>query len=92
VPVSHKSFAWWPKRFFELMLRPFSSKLDALVMRRISQRAFRMHGKHFEKRDFDVAFKATPHISKNHRGNYQRKITDKFNERVSSFFSEMVPQ
>jgi hypothetical protein len=92
VPASHNSLSWWPKGLFEILLRPFSTSLDAIVMRRLSQRAFRIHGKHFEKKDFDVAFKATPHISKNHRGNYQRKITDKFNQRVANFFSEMVPQ
>lgn len=92
VPASKRSFAWWPKRFFENVLDPFSATLDAFVMHRLSQRAFRIHGKQFEKKDFDVAFKAAPHVSKNHRGNYQRKITDKFNQRVAAFLREMVPQ
>ena len=92
VPASEKSLAWWPKRFFERMLGPFSENLDAFVMKKLSQRAYKIYGRHFEKRDFDVAFKAAPHVSKNHRGNYQRKITDKFNQRVAAFFREMVPQ
>lgn len=88
---SHNAYPWWPKRFFEILLNPFAPKLDALVMRKLNDRAFRIHGQSFEKKDFDVAFKATPHVSKNHRGNYQRKITDKFEQRVASFFREMVP-
>ena len=91
-PASKKKFSWWPKRFFETVLSPFAATLDAFVMRRLSQRAFRIHGSQFDKKDFDVAFKAAPHISKNHRGNYQRKITDKFEQRVAAFFREMVPQ
>lgn len=91
VQVSYQSFGWWPKRFFERLLTSFAPKLDALVMKKLNERAIRIHGQHFEKGDFDVAFKATPHVSKNHRGNYQRKITDKFEERVASFFREMVP-
>ena len=89
--VSHPSLAWWPKRFIEALLRPFALPLDAFVMKRLSSSAYRIYGKDFNKRDFDVAFKATPHVSKNHRGNYQRKITDKFEQRVASFFREMVP-
>lgn len=92
VPASKKAFAWWPKRFLEILLSPFASALDAFVMKRISQRTQRIYGNQFEKKDFDVAFKTAPHVSKNHRGNYQRKITDKFNQRVAAFFREMVPQ
>jgi hypothetical protein len=90
-PVSHSSFAWWPKRFFERLLTPFARPLDSWVMRKLTTRAVRIHGPVFEKRDFDVAFKATPHVSKNHDGNYQRKVTDTFEQRVASFFREMVP-
>jgi hypothetical protein len=89
--VSHPSLVWWPKRFFERLLTPFARSLDSWVMRKLTKRAVRIHGNVFEKRDFDVAFKATPHVSKNHDGNYQRKVTDKFDQRVASFFREMVP-
>jgi len=88
---SQKSFAWWPKRLIELILTPFAPSLDAFVMTRLTQRALRLHGNQYDKKDFDVAFKATPHVSKNHAGNYQRRITDKFHQRVASFFGEMVP-
>lgn len=89
--TSHRSFGWWPKGLVERMLTPFASGLDSFVMRRLTERAYRLYAGKFEKPDFDVAFKATRHVSKNHVGNYQRKITDKFNQRVRSFFSEMVP-
>lgn len=89
--ASEKVLAWWPKRLLEGVLTPFASWLDPFVMRKLTQRAQRLHAHKFEKEDFDVAFKAAPHVSKNHIGNYQRKITDKFNQRVRSFFSEMVP-
>lgn len=90
--TSKKSFTWWPKGFFESLLNPFAARLDAFVMKRLSQRAARIYGHKFDKKDFEVAFKAARHVSKNHRGNYQRKITDKFNQRVAAFFREMVPQ
>jgi hypothetical protein len=88
---SNPSFAWWPKRLTEILLRPFSSRLDSFVMKKLTERAIRIHGHRFEKCDFDIAFKATPYLSKNHEGNYQRKITDKFEQSVTSFFREMVP-
>jgi hypothetical protein len=91
-PASEKKLSLWPKKFLELLLRPFSAGLDVFVMEQLSKRAVRIHGQRYEKKDFDVAFKAGPHVSKNHAGNYQRKITDKFNQRVATFFSEMVPQ
>lgn len=86
-----KSYAWWPKGLVESLLKPFAPRLDAFVMKKLTQRAYRLHGHKLEKEDFDVAFKATRHVSKNHLSNYQKKITDKFNQRVRSFFSEMVP-
>lgn len=92
MPASKKAFAWWPKGLFESLLAPFATSLDAFVMRQLSKRAYRIYGHQFDKKDFDVAFKAAPHVSKNHRGNYQRLITDKFNQRVATFFREMVPQ
>ncbi|HZY81729.1 MAG TPA: hypothetical protein VFE50_19535 [Cyclobacteriaceae bacterium] len=85
------SLPWLPKKFAERLLSPFAPRLDALVMRKLTQRAYRLHGHKLERDDFDIAFKAAPHVSKNHLSNYQKKITDKFNQRVRSFFSEMVP-
>lgn len=89
--TSHKALPWWPKRLVEFMLEPFAPSLDGFVMRKLTQRARRLHAHKFDKQDFEVAFKAARHVSKNHIGNYQRKITEKFNQRVRSFFSEMVP-
>jgi hypothetical protein len=89
--VSGKPPAWLPKRIWEMVLTPFAPRLDAFVMRKLTQRAYRLHGHKLERGDFDIAFKAAPHVSKNHLSNYQKKITDKFNQRVRSFFSEMVP-
>lgn len=88
---SNSALPVWPKRLCEALLAPFASKLDGFVMRKLTKRAFELHGGKFNKRDFEVAFKAAPHVSKNHAGNYQRKITDKFHERVAAFFGEMVP-
>ncbi|HEX8060821.1 MAG TPA: hypothetical protein VF473_07790 [Cyclobacteriaceae bacterium] len=79
-----------PKRLFEALLKPFAPALDNFVMKRLTQRAQRLHAHRYEQKDFDVAFKSTPHVSKNHAGNYQRLITDKFHQRVNSFFGEMV--
>ncbi len=92
VPPSKQKLSWWPKGFIETLLDPFASTLDAFVMKRLSQRAYRIYGHKYDRKDFNVAFKAAPHVSKNHRGNYQRKVTDKFNQRVAAFFREMVPQ
>ena len=91
VVPSNSSFAWLPKRLIEAVLKPFAARLDSFVMRKLTQRAVEIYGNKFEKRDFDVAFKAAAYVSKNHAGNYQRKITDKFHQRVAAFFGEMVP-
>lgn len=87
---SKPTLPWWPKGMFEAMLRPFAPKLDAFVMKKLTQRAYRLHAHLYDPKDFDVAFKATPHVSKNHAGNYQRRITDKFYQRMNSFFGEMI--
>jgi hypothetical protein len=87
---SKTTLPWWPKRLFEALLRPFAPTLDALVMKKLTQRARRLHAHRYEQRDFEVAFKATPHVSKNHAGNYQRRITDKFYQRMNSFFGEVI--
>ncbi|MEI9918791.1 MAG: nucleotidyltransferase domain-containing protein [Bacteroidota bacterium] len=78
------------KKVFEKVLDPFAPWLDSLVMKKLVQRAQRLHGHRYEQKDFDVAFKATPHVSKNHAGNYQRRITDKFHQSVRSFFGDLV--
>lgn len=89
--AGRKALAWWPKGLVEGLFKPFATQLDVFVMRKLTQRAYRLHAHKLEKEDFNVAFKATSHVSKNHLSNYQKKITDKFNQRVRSFFSEMVP-
>jgi hypothetical protein len=81
----------WPKRLFEWILEPVSRRLDAFVMQRLTLRAKRLYGHLMEQQDFEVAFKAAPHVSKNHFSNYQKKVSDKFEQRVTSFFEEMVP-
>lgn len=78
------------KTLFEKILNPVAPWMDSIVMNRLIQRAQKLHGKKLSKSDFDVAFKANPHVSKNHAGNYQRRITDKFQQRVHSFFKEVV--
>ncbi|HMJ69894.1 MAG TPA: hypothetical protein VK508_13410 [Cyclobacteriaceae bacterium] len=91
VVASNGARSWWPKRLFEGILEPLAHRLDAFVMRKLTLRARRLYGHLMEQPDFEVAFKAAPHVSKNHFSNYQRTITDKFNQRIRSFFEEMVP-
>lgn len=90
-PLSKKSLIWLPKRLFEFILKPLAGRLDSFVMHALTNRAHRLHGHKLSKQDFDVAFKSAPHVSKNHAGNYQKKVTEKFNQRVESYFREMVP-
>jgi hypothetical protein len=90
VPVPSNSGSSFGKKILEAILGPFAPWLDALVMKKLTQRAYRLHGHLYEPKDFDVAFKATPYVSKNHAGNYQRRITDKFHQSVRSFFDELV--
>ncbi len=87
---SHSRYFWFPKRFLEAVLRPFADRLDAFVMRRLTDRATRLHGHRLSPEEFSIAFKASKHVSKNHLSNYQKKITDKFNHNVRVFFGEMV--
>jgi hypothetical protein len=90
IAVDPKSESSWLKNIFERILDPFATSLDSFVMKKLVQRAQRLHAHRYEQKDFDVAFKANPHVSKNHAGNYQRRITDKFQQRVHSFFKEVV--
>jgi hypothetical protein len=87
---SNRALRWWPKRLLEWLLKPFAPMLDSFVMRKLTARARRLHAHRYDQGDFEVAFKATPHVSKNHAGNYQRRITDKFHRSVASFFGEMI--
>ena len=88
-PIVSRSSWSLVKKIFEKILNPFAPTLDAFMMKKLTARAQRLHAHRYDAKDFDVAFKATPHVSKNHAGNYQRRITDKFHQRVTSFFGEV---
>jgi predicted nucleotidyltransferase len=73
------------KKFFEFSLNPFSLPLDRFFMWLTQRRWKRLYGKKYDKKDFDLAFKTLPYVSKNHPNNYQKKILDLYQFKVNEY-------
>jgi len=73
------------KAFFEFLLNPFSRTFDKFFMKMTLRRWKRLYQKKFDKKDFAIAFKTLPHVSKNHPNNYQKKILDLYQLKVNEY-------
>ncbi len=70
---------------FEFLLTPFAPALDKWLMQMALRRWKRLYENKFDKRDFAIAFKTRPHVSKNHPKNFQRKILDLYQVKMNDF-------
>lgn len=73
------------KRSFEFLLNPVSRPLDKFFMWMTLRRWKRLYFKKLEKKDFDIAFKTMPYVSKNHPKNYQKKILELYELKISEY-------
>ena len=73
------------KRSFEFLLNPFGPALDTFFMKMALRRWRRLYENKFDKKDFAIAFKTQPHVSKNHPRNFQKKILDLYQVKVTQY-------
>lgn len=53
------------------------------LLRMLTKRRWKsIYGSHYERSDFDIAFKSTPHVSKNHPRNFQRQVMEEFKKKL----------
>ncbi len=71
-------------RFLELVLRPTAGPLERLSMLMTFRRWRRLYG-NYHADDFEVAFKTTRHVSKNHPRNFQKKVMERYHEKLVQF-------
>jgi hypothetical protein len=74
------------KKIFERMLSgSFGEKLDMLFMRLAIQRWRKKFGDSFTSVDFELAFKSSRNVSKNHPRFFQKKILNHFQDKIIQF-------
>lgn len=83
VPASrHGGF----KKILEALLNiPVVNKLDAFFMFLTLRRWKKMYQNEYAKTDFEVAFKTRKHTSKTHPYHYQKKVTERYEEKLANF-------
>jgi hypothetical protein len=74
------------KRISERLLN--ISFLENLCQQLTFKRWKRIYQKNYSSSDFRIAFKTTKHVSKNHPNQYQRKVIDLYDQRLSEFSSK----
>ena len=73
------------KKYVEFFLNPFSVALNNFFMVMTLRRWKRLYESKFDKKDFNIAFKTLPHVSKNHPNNFQKKILDLYQIKVREY-------
>lgn len=77
---------------FEILLLPFTGWLDKFFMQISLQRWVRLYGSSYAKGDFDIAFKTRRHVSKNHPNNYQKKVLERYQLKLTEFQNHFAQQ
>lgn len=77
---------------FEILLLPFTGWLDKFFMQISLQRWVRLYGSSYAKGDFDIAFKTRRHVSKNHPNNYQKKVLERYQLKLTEFQKHFAHQ
>jgi hypothetical protein len=76
-----KSLVTW---IVEMMLKPVSTPLEKLSMATTLNRWRRLYG-NYDPVDFSVAFKSKKYASKSHPRHFQKKVMEKYAEKVREF-------
>lgn len=74
------------KRALEKVISFFAGNwLDHFFMNMTLSRWRRKYQKKYNKEDFDIALKTKKHVSKNHPQNYQRRVIQMYEEKLTEF-------
>ncbi|HEX8040482.1 MAG TPA: hypothetical protein VF490_15090 [Chryseosolibacter sp.] len=73
------------RKFLEFFLHPVAPRLDRFCMRITLRRWKRLYEKKYSKKDFAIAFKTLPHVSKNHPRNFQKSILEIYEVRLEEY-------
>jgi len=63
----------------------FANKLEKLFKSISMKRWLRHYGREYDREDFQVTFKTTDSVSKNHPHNYQRKVMEAYKQKLGDF-------
>jgi hypothetical protein len=78
--------AYFPKSFMEYFLRGLTGeRMEIYFMGLALKRWKNQYGRKYALVDFDIAFKTSRHVSKNHPNHFQRKILERYREKVNDF-------
>lgn len=81
----------WFKRLVERLLSGKAGDRLTEKCRQITQRRWkRLYGEKYSNDDFDIAFKSTASVSKNHPNHFQRRILERYDEKLRDFSREKV--
>jgi len=73
------------KNLLEKVFIPFAGILEKSLMKLTLRRWKRIYEKDYPDADFKIAFKTKKHASKNHPNHYQRKVIDRFEQKLKEF-------
>lgn len=74
------------KSICESLINIFGGSLfEKLLMKLALKRWKKLYWKSYSPEDFEVAFKSKKYVSKNHPRNFQKKVIELLNEKLSSF-------
>jgi hypothetical protein len=73
------------KRFVEACINPAGDALDNAILRMATRRYVKRYAHLFPASDFQIAFKSSKGISKNHDRHFQKHITELFCRKVERF-------
>jgi hypothetical protein len=76
------------KRLMETFINPAGDIIDNIILRMAIRRNHKRYAHLLPPREFQVAFKSSKSISKNHDRSFQKHITELFNSKVERFHQD----
>jgi hypothetical protein len=65
---------------------------DRLLMKVAALRWNKLYHKSYPEKDFSIAFKTKPHVSKNHPRNFQKSVMDSYGELEAQYLSKLASE
>lgn len=76
----------WFKSLIETLLRGWLGDRLTRACQRLTRRRWkRLYSRHYPASDFEIAFKSTASVSKNHPNHFQRRVLDRYAEKLRDF-------
>ena len=69
---------------FEMLLKPMATPLEKMSMAMTFNRWKRLYS-NYEPADFNIAFKTKKYVSKNHPRHFQKKVMERYEEKITQF-------